>query len=61
MYVDGIGDMVTFEEKDIEVPPANIGEIEGKFISGMAKLEKELMIILKANELLQIEEERVSK
>ena len=61
LYVDGIGDMVTFEEKDIESAPANIGEIEGKFISGVAKLEKELMIILKVNELLQNEEERVSK
>jgi purine-binding chemotaxis protein CheW len=57
LYVDAIGDMVTFEEKEIEPSPANIGEVEGKFIGGIVKLEKELMIILKAAELLKNEEE----
>jgi purine-binding chemotaxis protein CheW len=61
LYVDGIGDMVTFEEKDIESSPANIGEIEGKFISGVAKLEKELMILVKVNELLKNDEEKSGK
>ena len=58
LYVDDIGDMVTIEEKEVEAPPANIGEIEGKFISGIAKLENELLIILKAGELLKNEEEK---
>jgi purine-binding chemotaxis protein CheW len=58
LYVDAIGDMVNFEEKEIEQPPANIGEIEGKFISGVAKLEKELLIVLKVGELLKHEEEK---
>ncbi|MDD5673019.1 MAG: chemotaxis protein CheW, partial [Chitinivibrionales bacterium] len=47
LYVDKIGDMVTFEAKEIEAPPANIGQIQGKFIGGIAKLEKELLIIIK--------------
>jgi purine-binding chemotaxis protein CheW len=61
LYVDSIGDMVTFEDNEIEPPPANMGEIEGRFIHGVVKLDKELMIILKVMELLQIEEERTTK
>jgi purine-binding chemotaxis protein CheW len=61
LYVDGIGDMVTYEEKEIEASPANIGEVEGKFIGGVAELEKELMIVLKVEELLRIEEEKDGK
>jgi purine-binding chemotaxis protein CheW len=61
LYVDDIGDMVSFEEKDIERPPANIGEIESRFISGVAKLEKNLLIVLKVEELLKNEEEKAFK
>jgi purine-binding chemotaxis protein CheW len=32
-YVDSIGDMVTLDEKEIEPSPANIGDVEGKFIT----------------------------
>jgi purine-binding chemotaxis protein CheW len=58
LYVDDIGDMVTFEEKDMDAPPANIGDIEGRFIHGVVKLEKELMIVVKVGELLRNEEEK---
>ncbi len=58
LFVDAIGDMVMFEDNEIEPPPANIGEVEGRFISGVVKLEKELLIILKVMELLHFEEER---
>jgi purine-binding chemotaxis protein CheW len=61
LYVDAIGDMVTFEEKEIEPSPANIGEVEGRFISGMAKLEQELMIILRVAELLKNDDGRDNK
>ena len=58
LYVDDIGDMVTIDEKEIEHSPANIGDIEGRFISGVAKLEKELMIVVRVAELLKCEEEK---
>ena len=61
LYVDSIGDMVTFEDNEIEPSPANMGEIEGRFIHRVVKLDKELMIILKVMELLQVEEERTIK
>jgi purine-binding chemotaxis protein CheW len=52
LYVDGIGDMVTLDEKEIEPPPANIGELEGKYIHGIARTEKDFLIVLKMSELL---------
>ena len=61
LYVDKIGDMINFEEKEIEASPANIGDVEGRFIYGVAKLEKELMIILKVTELLRNDEDREKK
>ena len=61
LYVDAIGDMVTIEEKEIEPSPANMGEIEGKFISGIAKLEKELLTIVRVSELLRNDEEKNGK
>ena len=61
LYVDDIGDMVTMDEKEIEATPANIGDVEGKFIGGMAKLENELMIILKMTQLLHHDEDKNAK
>jgi purine-binding chemotaxis protein CheW len=61
LFVDSIGDMVSFDDNEIESSPANMGEVEGRFIQGIVKLEKELLIILKVTELLQIEEERGGK
>jgi purine-binding chemotaxis protein CheW len=58
LYVDAIGDMAAFDEKEIEPPPANMGEIEGKFIRGVAKLEKELLILVKVEELLKNEDDK---
>jgi purine-binding chemotaxis protein CheW len=61
LEVDSIGDMVTVEDNEIESTPANIGEVEGRFISGVVKLEKELLIIIKVYELLRNEDERSQK
>jgi purine-binding chemotaxis protein CheW len=58
LYVDDVGEIVMLDEKDIMPPPANTGKIEGKFISGLATLEKELMIVVKIAELLRNEEEK---
>ncbi len=51
--VDSIGDMVAADARDLEPPPANIGEIDGKFIAGVHKLEEKLMIVLKTGEVLK--------
>lgn len=61
LFVDSIGDMVSFRDNEIEPSPANMGEVEGRFIQGIVKLEKELLIILNVAELLQTEEDRGGK
>jgi purine-binding chemotaxis protein CheW len=61
LFVDSIGDMIAFDDNDIERSPANMGEVEGRFIQGIVKLENELLIVLKVTELLQIDEERAGK
>ena len=52
LEVDSIGDIVTCEDNEIESTPANMGEMEGRFILGVVKLESELLIVLKISELL---------
>ncbi len=53
LLVDSIGDMITADTKDIEKPPANIGEIDGRFMTGVLKMEGKLMIVLKTGALLK--------
>lgn len=48
LCVDTIGDIITVDQKDIELPPANIniGSIDGKYLSGVIKLDNTLMAVL---------------
>ena len=51
--VDDIGDVVYVETEEIEAPPANIGDIDGRYLSGVVKLEGKLLPILSTHKLLQ--------
>lgn len=53
LLVDVIGDMVSADTRNIELPPANIGDIDGKFMDGVYKLDGRLMIVLKTGEVLR--------
>lgn len=53
LLVDSIGDMVTADTREIESPPANIGEIDGRFMLGVLKMKNRLLIILKNSEVLK--------
>jgi len=53
LLVDSIGDVVVAQDDEIEQPPANVGGIEGKFIEGIVKLEKDLLVILSAEKILE--------
>ena len=55
LLIDKIGDMVTVSDDVIEPPPANSGGIDGKFFEGVIKLERELLVLLKLDEILQTE------
>lgn len=57
LLVDGVGDVVDVEMSEMEPPPANVGDIDGQFLSGIIKLENELLVLLnigKALESLQL-------
>ncbi len=47
LLVDRIGDVVTVDESEIERPPANVGVVSGKYLSGVVKLDHGLLSILK--------------
>lgn len=51
--VDGIGDVVSVEPNDIDPPPANTGGINSRFLSGVVKLDNELLINLNLHTVLK--------
>lgn len=53
LLVDAIGDMVSADTRYIEPPPANIGDIDGRFMAGVYKLDDKLMIVLRSGEVLK--------
>lgn len=53
LLVDSIGDVVEAQNHAIENPPANVGEIEGKFIEGVVTLEDELLVVLSSEKILE--------
>jgi purine-binding chemotaxis protein CheW len=53
ILVDSIGDIFTVNNSEIEPSPPNVGEIDEQLISGVVKLENELLILLKMEALLQ--------
>jgi purine-binding chemotaxis protein CheW len=53
LLVDAIGDVITVDSKMIDAPPANMGEIDGKFLTGVAKLDETLMAILDVTKILE--------
>jgi len=46
LLVDAVGDVVAVEEQEIEPPPASIGEVSGQFLTGVVKLDKDLLVLL---------------
>ncbi len=55
LLADKIADVVYADASELEAPPANIGGIDGKFFKGIYKLEKELLVILDCDEVLDLE------
>ncbi len=55
LLVDAIGDVAMAEAEDVEPPPANVGGIESEFISGVVRLEDELLVVLSADRVVHYE------
>ncbi len=56
LLVDGIGDIATVEDSKIEPPPANVGQVSEKYLTGVAKTEEVLVGILDVEKILKIKE-----
>ena len=44
--IDHPGDVIDIDKEEFELPPANIGGVEGEFISSVVKLKNELLMII---------------
>lgn len=52
LLIDSIGEVHEVSAKDIEPSPANLNGIDGKNLSGVFKLDKKLMMLLKVSHIL---------
>lgn len=55
LFVDRIGDMITVHDKEIQAPPANFGNIDSRYLSGVIQRTSDLLVILKIGEALSSE------
>lgn len=53
LLADGIGDVVEADESQIEPLPANVGEIDGRYLSGVIPFHDELMVLFDLKRVLQ--------
>lgn len=53
MRVDAVGDLVVVPADEVLTAPTNVGEVEGRFLEGVIKLEDGLMAVLRMDQLLQ--------
>ncbi len=54
LLVDRVGNVVSVDTEKIEQPPANIGSVDGRFLSGVIKMESELIVTLKIGKILSL-------
>ena len=57
LLVDRISDVVRSHKGKIEPPPSNMGGVQGKFLQGVYKMDKNLIGILNVEELLKTADE----
>lgn len=53
LLVDDIQDVLIVSEEEIELPPANVGKVDGQFLSGVIKQADKLVTILSVEKLLK--------
>ncbi|MGE0201451.1 MAG: chemotaxis protein CheW [Candidatus Melainabacteria bacterium] len=56
LLVEDIQDVITVEQGEIEPPPANVGQIDGKYLSGVVKLDNKLVSIISIEKVLEAAE-----
>ena len=48
-----VGDMVSVQDSDVKKAPANVNDVKAEFIEGVINLEKELLVVLKVEQLIK--------
>jgi purine-binding chemotaxis protein CheW len=51
--IDRPGDVMDIDREEFELPPANVGGVEGEFIDSIVKLENELLIIIDTKKIFK--------
>lgn len=54
LLVDAIGDVVDAEDHEVEPPPANVGGVDGGYLTGVVKKEDTLVAILDVTRVLSL-------
>jgi len=52
LLVDRVGDVIEVDKSQFEAPPANVGEIQGKYFTGVFKAERQLIGMLNLERVL---------
>jgi len=52
ILVDGIGDMLSVHEGGVAPPPAHLDPVEGRYVTGVVRLDDQLIMILAVREIL---------
>lgn len=55
IIVDRVGDVLRARREDIEPPPANISAADGRLLSGVCKLENDILAILDVEQVLSLD------
>jgi purine-binding chemotaxis protein CheW len=52
-FIDRPGDVIDVNRDDCELPPANVGGVEGEYKNSVVKLDKELLIIIEPGRIFK--------
>ena len=61
LLVDDIGDVISVDDREIDPPPASIGELSGRFLTGVVKLDNNLLVLLDMEKTLAVQAQEVMK
>lgn len=52
LIVDKVSDVISVDSSELDSPPANLNGVDGRYFSGLVRLEHELLLLLNPTELL---------
>lgn len=56
LLVDGVSEVVDILESHINLPPEEVTDVSTKYLTGVAKLERRIILLLNIDEILTVEE-----